>query len=741
MIDHSRDLDALDPPVGPDGGRLRETILRLRPEDLDRIVDSFPRALDSDHAKMLAGSGISPEVIVERGYRTITDKSVLESLGFEAWQARVPALLVPIRDREGHVVSVQIRPDRPRLNKSGKPIKYDSVSGAGHRIDFPSGVPLPGPEQEIWITEGVKKADSLASRGIYCLALPGVDTWSGPDAIQDLKTTVEWKGRTVIIAFDSDFLTNPRVANAREALTRFLGDRKATVRYLNLPNLASGKKQGVDDFFAEGQTLEDVLRLVSDCAPTATPDPVSQTWTGQLDRTPTGRLIANSRTLGLILRNAPDIGSLNYNEFSGLVQIGNTAVDDPVLFRLAEQIERIYGEGCTIPLARLREAVEAVAHEHPAHPVRDWLDSLAWDGLSRIEALFPVYYGTKDDEYTRAVGRNFLIGAVSRIISPGSQVDAMPILEGPQGILKSSSIQVLFGREWTAELKADPNHKDFEASLLGIWVLEFAELESLDRAGVGRIKLQLSVRSDWVRLSYRRDNQRYPRQCVFFGTTNDREYLKDATGSRRFWPIRCGQIDIAALARDRDQLLAEAVTRFKAGESWWKVPEQAADEQEARYRADSWEEVIRPFLSSRSETTTTEILEQCLEIQRSQHFLASQIRVGNALKRCGWERVKIRLGKDLAWVYRPPEPVPKSKLGTTGNNSGTSSTDAIVPGCSRGNEAPPSPTLTNNSKKHLGNMGTTGNNPVLEPCSQGVPNPDISGSSDRLGTDDWQEVE
>ncbi|MHB1287620.1 MAG: VapE domain-containing protein, partial [Leptospirales bacterium] len=529
MIDHTRDLDALDPPVGPDGGKIREMILRPSLEDLDRIVEGLPRGLDADHAEMLAGSGISPEVIVARGYRTITDKSVLESLGFQPWQARVPALFIPLRSQEGHVSAVMIRPDRPRRDKSGKFVKYDVPLGTVHRVDFPSGMSMPLPGEEIWITEGAKKSDALASRGIYCLALPGVDTWSGPDAIQDLKTTVEWKGRTVIIAFDSDVSTNPRVANAREALTRFLGDRKATIQYLNLPNLASGKKQGVDDFFAEGHTLEDVRRFVGDCAPTATPDPVFQTWTGQINRTPTGRLIANSRTLGLILRNAPDIGSLSYNEFSGLVQIGNTAVNDPVLFRLAEQIERIYGEGCTVPLARLREAVEAVAHEHPFHPIRDWMNSLAWDGISRIETLFPVYYGTKDDAYTRAVGRNFLIGSVARIFSPGCKLDTMPVLEGEQGILKSSSVQILFGEEWAAELKAAPDHKDFEASLLGVWVLEFAELESLDRAGIGRVKMQLSTRSDWVRLSFRRDNQRFQRQCVFIGTTNDDLYLKDPT--------------------------------------------------------------------------------------------------------------------------------------------------------------------------------------------------------------------
>lgn len=743
MIDHSRDLDALDPPVGPDGGRLRETTLRPSAEELDRIVDALPRLLDPDHADMLTGSGISPEVIVSRGYRTIKNKSVLESLGFQFWQARVPALLVPLRSREGKVVSVQIRPDRPRVDKSGKVIKYDTPMGSGHRVDFPPGLPLPESGEEIWITEGVKKADALSSQGIFCLALPGVDTWSGTEAIQDLKG-IDWRGRTVVVAFDSDAATNPRVAKALEAMARFLRDRNASVRYLHLPTGINGKKQGIDDYLGSGRTLVDVRALIINPPDPALPDPVSQAWTGHLDRTPTGRLVPNSRTLGFIVRNSPEFGSLRYNEFSGLICRGHeiTPVVESDLFRWCEWIEQTYGRGCTVPLARLREAVGAVGMERPFHPVRDWLGSLSWDGSPRIDQLFSSYYGAAATAFVRAVSRNFLIGGVARIFSPGAKVDTMPILEGEQGVLKSTSIQVLFGEDWAAELKADPNHKDFESSLLGIWALEFAELESLDRAGVSRIKLQMSTRVDWIRLPYRHDNQRFPRQVVFVGSTNDSHYLRDATGARRFWPIRVGQIDIDALRRDRDQLWAEAVHWYQAGESWWKVPaDEAQEEQEARYRADSWEEIIRPWLASSPEVTTTEVLTDCLGIETKWHDSSAQIRVGVALKRCGWKRVKVRKGQDFAWVYRPPDDVPKSNMGTLGNILGTSSTDAIVPECSRGNEAPPSPTLTNNSKKHLGNLGTLGNKAIPEPCSQGVPKTEKQQNGLDSGTDDWQEVD
>ena len=349
----------------------------------------------------------------------------------------------------------------------------------------------------------------------------------------------------------------------------------------------------------------------------------------------------------------------------------------------------------------------------------------------------PVYYGVRDDEYTRAVGKNLLVGAVARIYDPGAKLDTMVVLEGDQGSRKSSSLQTLFGADWVAEMKATPDSRDFEASLLGLWCIEFADLEGMGRADRNRIKMQISTRSDWVRLAYRRDPARYPRQSIFVSTANDNDYLKDPTGARRFWPVRCGKIDLEALARDRDLLWAEAVHRYRAGETWWEVPEQAKDEQEARYQADSWEEIIIPWLAGRPEVTTTEVLRDCLGMENRDHSQSAQIRVGNTLKRCGWGRIKVRHGPSLAWVYRPPENVPKLDMGTHGNNLGTSGTDAIVPNVPIENAFSNSPHFSNNSLEIDRNMGTHGNKPIPEPCSQDVPNP--TGMPD-LGTENWTEV-
>ena len=749
MSDHTRDLVALDPPVASDGSRIREMILLPTPEDLHRIVEALPQTLDSDHARMLDSSWISPEVVLARGYRTIRDKSILVSLGFQVWQSRVPALLIPLRNREGRVISVQIRPDRPRQDKTGKVVKYDTPMGAGHRVDFPAGRPLPEPGGEVWITEGVKKADALVSRGIYCLALPGVDTWSGSEAILDLKG-VDWRGRSVVIAFDSDTASNPRVGKARDALAEFLKDRGAAVRYLDLPPSQYGQKQGIDDFLASGHTPPEIQSLISE--PPGSAEKNESQWTKALVCSDRGIPRINAHNLSLILSNDPDIeGRVQYDEFSRNVTIDKCPCGVPERFRLAAQIERKYFDGA-VGDDLLSRAIETIAKDHPFHPVRDWLVSLKWDGRSRIDALFSNYFGSEDSEYTRAVSRNVLIGAVARIYRPGCKLDTMPVIEGPQGEKKSSAIETLFGSSWYSVSKAALDSKDFDQSLLGCWALEFAEMDKFSRADVARIKLQLSTAVDRIRLPYRRDFESFPRTSVFFGSINENEYLRDPTGNRRFWPIRVGRIDLPALFHEREQLWAEAVQRYERGEPWWNVPEQAKDEQEARFQMDSWEEVIAPWLRNTlpKETTTTRVLEECLTIERGRHRREEQMRVGAILKRLGWERVRCRTPEGLEWKYVP---VPRHNVGTGGNEVGTLNTDAIVPTVPTSFQDKDPPETVRHSNpllkrgdvhspatllKKVGTVGTGRNNSVPEPCSQVVPTPNVLGG---VGTTEWQEVE
>jgi putative DNA primase/helicase len=172
--------------------------------------------------------------------------------------------------------------------------------------------------------------------------------------------------------------------------------------------------------------------------------------------------------------------------------------------------------------------------------------------------------GVANTDYSRAVGSRWLISPVARIFRPGAKADCCLILEGPQGIRKSTALRTLAGEYFTDEL-ADLGSKDAAMQTRGVWMIELSELDSLSHSEVARIKAFMSRTTDRFRPPYGMRLVESPRQCVFAGTVNHSTYLRDETGGRRFWPVTCGQIDIEALGRDRNQLWAEAKAGFDAG--------------------------------------------------------------------------------------------------------------------------------------------------------------------------------
>lgn len=222
------------------------------------------------------------------------------------------------------------------------------------------------------------------------------------------------------------------------------------------------------------------------------------------------------------------------------------------------------GWGLYATKENLNSAIDLAADRQGFHPVKDYLEPLEWDGVERMETVFIEYLGAKDTPYHREVCRLTLLAAVTRIYEPGHKFDYMPILEGAQGKGKSRFVRAL-GRNWFREMGNFDDRGKAVESMNGAWILEFAELHQFNKAEVTRIKEFLSAQGETIRLAYERNPRTFNRQCVFIGTTNESEYLRDETGNRRFWPVLCTiiNINIKKLLKNIDQIWAEAKFNYE----------------------------------------------------------------------------------------------------------------------------------------------------------------------------------
>ena len=288
----------------------------------------------------------------------------------------------------------------------------------------------------------------------------------------------------------------------------------------------------------------------------------------------------------------------------------------------------------------VRDAISLRAQERAFHPIRDYLNALRWDGVKRLSRWLILYLGAARTPYINAIGRMFLIACVARVFRPGCQADYMLIWEGGQGIAKSSACRLL-GGDWFSDCLPDLSRgKETSQHLRGKWIIEIGELSAFSRAESEALKTFLTKREEKYRPPYGDEEVTEPRQCLFIGTTNKEAYLKDETGGRRFWPFKGGDINLKALADDRDQLFAEAVVAYRAGERWW--PDAAFEreyiepEQEARFEADAWEPMIEAFLKGRSRVQVSEVARGALDITAAKIGTAEQRRITTVLLRLGW---------------------------------------------------------------------------------------------------------
>lgn len=317
--------------------------------------------------------------------------------------------------------------------------------------------------------------------------------------------------------------------------------------------------------------------------PELTEEEAMQRLAKELETSKNGKFLANYSNINLILEEDPALrGVLAWDEFAQRITVLKpppwrkkwdrrkywSDTDDA---QLRSYMDTRYGiKNKQI----IDDNILKVAGDHSFHPVRKKLDALKWDGVKRLERLFIDYLGAADTAYTRTVTRKMLIAAIGRVFSPGLKFDNVVVLEGPQGIGKSYILKLL-GGEWFSDSLMTMQGKEAYEQLKGKWIIELGELAAMKKSEVEQIKVFVSKQSDSYREAYGRRVSEFPRQCIFVGTTNESVFLRDHTGNRRFWPVRCKVKKPAkslwsdTISYEIEQVLAEAKAAWDSGEGVW----------------------------------------------------------------------------------------------------------------------------------------------------------------------------
>jgi len=350
-------------------------------------------------------------------------------------------------------------------------------------------------------------------------------------------------------------------------------------------------------------------------------------------------------------------------------------VDDT---HIAEWFARKHDVNLSPTSAVLRGAVLSIAKRHSFDPVERYLTALVWDGAPRLDGMLANYFGAEDNELNAAFGAKWMLSAVARTYQPGCKADCLLVLVGGQGIRKSSALSVLAGQWFSDAVPGFDDQKKLGELLVGEWIVELAELAATKKSEVESIKAGLARQTDKYRPAFGTRKQEWPRRCVFAGTSNADTFLSDATGNRRFWTVRVhgtverdGQrcIDVDGLSQDRGQLWAEAVHRYKNGETWWLSPEleQAAKEAQAEFvEVDAWQEPIESYLAEQRRlhaiprVTLDQVLTGPMQLPVDRQDQRAQNRAARCLRMAGWERVQRRDGallpdgtRDRRYAYEP----------------------------------------------------------------------------------------
>ncbi len=385
-----------------------------------------------------------------------------------------------------------------------------------------------------------------------------------------------------------------------------------------------------------------------------------------LDLTEKKKPIGSLRNMVHVLANDPRWeGRIRWSAFEGVVVLDGKPLRDGDLSRIAIWIDDVYGLRGSVD--NLHRAVLCVAEEHSFHGPRDWLNSLAWDCTPRLDLLLATYFRAEDTPLHRKFSAAWLIGACARVFEPGCQLDTMLMLIGGQGVGKSRACAALVpDRAWFGDSTFDIGNKDAFINLAGKWIYELAECESLKKASDDARKSFITSRVDRYRKPFGRIAEDHPRQVMFVATLNPTEILTDPTGARRFWTVLVGEPDVDGVARDRDQLFAEALVRYRAGEPWHLDREHAALLVEAQRQfevPEAWEAAIAPWVEQQEGAFTVEdAMREGLGLSTERWTPTTRQRVGKALSRLGCTKTRPRAeGARRVWCWERVDRADRAK--------------------------------------------------------------------------------
>jgi predicted P-loop ATPase len=379
-------------------------------------------------------------------------------------------------------------------------------------------------------------------------------------------------------------------------------------------------------------------------------------------------LVKNDRNLRLILANHTAFkGMFWYNSVSGrhMVDkamagriappsafIGGVLTDSmayPVMDALHELGYGDFSRSCVI------DAMAGAAEARPEDRLKKYINGLRWDGISRSHKWLSIYCGAEDNKTNNAIGEMWLVSAIARALDPGCRADHALILKGEQGAGKSRLVQTLAGDDLYAQL-TDMKSKDALQTLVGKWMIEIGELSAMYRSEVEATKNFITTRVDTYRPPYERRARDIPRCCVFVGTTNDDQFLSDATGNRRFWPVVVGSIDYQAITKDRDQLIAEAAELYRLGQEWWPSTPELRDALALNAVdfeiEDPWLDAITAYCDGKDEVSLLQALKE-LDLTPGQVGTFHTKRAAKIVKSLGYRRAK--RGGLSVWVKESDE--------------------------------------------------------------------------------------